>query len=583
MKKNQSNKPLVQLNPRVYPGGLSKRWLIFDISVVLLLSIIFGWLYGSAHAWGAWSDDAPGYIYTAGQFFKHEPLVTQSSLVQSALTFFGNEPWARLAAPTHHEIISPSGWIASRYPIGLGALMYLAGLISGLMDSFYVVVPALAVLAIIFTYLLSIKLFLVSPIYQRLIGLIAAVTLGFTELYSSYAVSQPMREIPALTFFLLALLLIVYTLQAKLNKYLSSIILLLAGASYGYSINIRETFFILFPVIILLLYYFKPAWQQIKKPLLILCLGIVVAGLLSIWNSGWITLYKEKFKAKDITSVAITSNFDHIESLSVQNLYDNEGKYKRGVGGVLQYIDVLQTEFAFWPLFLFMAVIGLLVLWNKQRKLAYLFISWFGLIFLLFSAWINPYARYILPLFPVVTLLAGYGVVISLIWLKEKLKLTHWMYVGVIVLMIGSLFITLQPLILARIQHVQNQALVNKAISKQDLQTLKQLGVAIKQDTPNNKPPLLLMIGDWQSGIAEMIMTHDSLPVIRYPRKAAEQPPVNNMVGWLTQLSEQYQLYLWYDDSASNTEQQLRAQLTLEELTQYDFSFQQKVVIYKIK
>lgn len=546
-------------------------WLVFDVGITMLLSIVFSYLYLGAHAWGAWGDDSPGYIYTAAQLLQHKPLVVHSELVQSALQYFGNEPWARLAAPTHHDIISPSGWVASKYPIGLGIVLYFGG---------YVVVPVLAVLTVIFTYLLAVLMLPISAYTKRGVGILAALTLGVTELFSSYAVSQPMRDIPALTFFLAAVLVLIIALTKLTVDWKQISLVLIAGLLFGYSINIRETSAVLFITIIAIFYGYLANKKLVWKFLGIFSVGMILAGSVSIWNSAVISAHKEKFKAKDITSVAITSNFDHIQSLSLTNLYNNQGKYKRGVGGVNQYLAVLQEEFSFWPPFLFMAIVGLVGLWRKQRGLAYVLISWFGSVFILFSMWINPYARYILPVFPVITILAGYGIIVSLVWLQKKLQLGKLSFLSIPVLVLVSLGVGLQPLVAARTKHVVQQELVNKAITYQDLQNFTTLGNTIVQDQAA-KPPLVLMIGFWQAGSSEMLMANNpNITAIRYPRKRQEQPPVDVMASWLQQLSQQYQLYLWYDDTATANEQQLKQYFTLEPITQTNFSFQPNVQIY---
>lgn len=566
-------------------SNVGRLWFVFDIVIILLLGLVFSWFYLGAHAWGAWGDDSPGYIYTAAQLLHTQPLVSQSQLVQGALQYFGNEPWARLAAPTHHDIISPSGWVASRYPIGLSVLLYLVAAASLTSSAMYIVVPALAVATVIFTYLLAVLLVPSADYAKRVIGLLAAGTLGVTELFSSYAVSQPMRDIPALAFFLASFILLIVGCTKIHGQYWKLAVLLCAGVFFGYSINIRETSAILLlPLVIALLHYTKKnknRWQV----MLIFCVGMVLAGGVWLWNSAAITVHKEKFRAKDITSIAISSNVDHIRSLSFTNLYNNQGKYKRGVGGVNQYVSVLREEFNFWPPFLLCSVLGVIALWQRQRQLAYVLISWFGSIFLLFSMWINPYARYILPLFPVVTVLAGYGGVVSLQWLQQRLRLGRTSFGIMVILVVGSVFVGLQPLVAARIQHVFKQELVNKAITYQDLENFTNIGKSIAADELNTtgKPPVVLVIGFWQSGAAEMIMANSSqVTAIRYPRKRQEQPPVDIMVGWLQQLSNQYQLYLWYDDSATAKEQELKQHFTLEPVTQTNFSFQPNVQIYAI-
>ncbi len=107
-----------------------KKSHLITIVFIIVISLFFGWLYLAQHSWGTWGDDSAGYIYLWGLMDQGKPLVYQEPLTVQALEFFGDEKLARWTTPTHHEIISPSGYIASKYPIGLSLLMYLPGKIN---------------------------------------------------------------------------------------------------------------------------------------------------------------------------------------------------------------------------------------------------------------------------------------------------------------------------------------------------------------------------------------------------------------------------------------------------------------------
>lgn len=553
-----------------------KWWWIIDGIILALLTLIFGFFYITSHAWGSWGDDAPGYLYTAGQWWADEPLVSQDSLVQRALTYFGDEKFARFVAPTHHEIISSTGWIASRYPIGLGWLLYSVAKISGSDEAWYDVEPGLAVGVVLLTYLLALRLFQLPPALQRASAVMAALSLGLASLYANYAVAQPMREIPALFFFMLALWLILLLPVTK-RWWCQLGLWLGAGASYGMSVNIRETSGILLGVFIVLGWQWWRQWNTAQRYQVVgvFLIGAVCVGSLSLWNSVNITLHKEKFRDKDISRIAITSNFDHVRSLQLQNLYNNQGKFRPGVGGLKQYWEVL-TAVSTWPLFLLAAAVGLILLWRAQKSTAVMLLVWFGPLFLLFSAWINPYPRYLIPAVPVITLLAAYGSVTGVLWLQQKLQLQRWSWTALVMVFIGSFFVSLQPSIAERQRHNREADPVYKAITRDDLHQLK----AMAEQLPNNA--LLLMVGDWQAGISETIMTHSAARVIRFPRKPKEKPPVNQVYSFLRELTTDYQLYLWYDGSANADEQRLLNIAQLEPVATYNFSFQSNVQLYLV-
>lgn len=562
---------------------LGRYWLLFDASIIVLLAIAFGFLFISNHAWGSWGDDSPGYIYTAGQFIHGEALVSQDPLVQSALTYFGDEKLARFTAPTHHEIISPDGWIASRYPIGLGALLYFSALLSSSDEMMYLLVPLLATGVIILTYILVLAIINTNPAFKRVIAIMSAVSVGLASLYANYAVSQPMREIPSMFFFILSFLGIIYGLKNSKHRWVGISCLFIGGMAYGYSINIRETSGVLIvPILILFLYGVKRALLKKRLKLFgIFMIGVVLVGSLSIWNSAQITAHKEKFREKDISRIAITSNFDHVQSLSFKNLYDNQGKFRPGLGGINQYWSVMQ-QFSEWPPFLLMALFGLIILWKRDRRIAYFFMSWIAVIFFLFSAWINPYARYILPILPALAILSGVGTIAAVGFIKRQFKLarTTWMVVASLLLI--SFFVSLQPSLAARQKSVIEQEQVFKALSRSDLQQVKSVAQTINDSQTSAQPPLLFIVGQWKPGLSEMIMTHSKIRTIRYPGKSNEKPPLDMLLPFLQQLSETYDMYLWYDGSANADEQRFRSLLDLELVKTFEFSFQAGVELYKI-
>ena len=121
-------------------------------------------------------------------------------------------------APTHHDIIAPDGWIASKYPIGLGWLMYLTAIVVNSDELIYLVVPVLATGTVLLTYLLALVWIKDNAATKRVIGIFAALSVGLASLFFNYAVSQPMRDIPALFFFVGAAVLLGVVLNHKLNN-----------------------------------------------------------------------------------------------------------------------------------------------------------------------------------------------------------------------------------------------------------------------------------------------------------------------------------------------------------------------------
>ena len=549
-----------------------------DVSVTIVLGMVFAIFFLFSHAWGAWGDDSPGYIYTAGQIANGEELVVQDELVQRGLERFEDEKLVRWLAPTHHEIISPDGWIASKYPIGLSWIMaQVAKLFS--IESMYVVVPVLAVATVVMTYWLAIVWIPDAPTTRRVVGIVAALSVGLASLFSAYAVAQPMRDIPALAFMTAAVLgMGVYFKIRVGHKWLSFGLLLVSGGLLGMAMNIRETaVLLLVPLLAVLVWEYRSHWKQLLASVGMLLLGTVLVFSLSIWNSIQITEHKQNFRQKDVTNIAITSNIDHIQSLSFENIYNNQGKFKPGVGGANQYWQVMQS-FSAWPPFIIMAIAGLAVLLWKHRREGIVFGFWVGSMFLLFSMWINPYPRYILSIVVPVALLAGYGTVMvgRGLWLLLGLKQWTWLLINLLI--VASFLVSFRPGVEARQKFVLSDELVFKSISQQDLATAQQLAADIEVHADESeKPPLLLFFGQWKAGMSEMVMTHSSIRAIRFPGKANLQPDPLAMQQFIEELREDYTVYVWYDTSTSAAGQQLYNSLPQQPLHTYSFSFEDTI------
>lgn len=565
-------------------------WYALDCAVIVALGILFGYFFLSSHAFGAWGDDSPGYIYTAGRIIRGEPLVMQDTLVQDALAFFGEERFARFVAPAHHEIISPEGWIASRYPIGLSVLMALISRSVQRETTMYVVVPLAAVATVLLTYVLAMTTLPLSSLLKRLAAFMAAVSVGVADVFANYAVAQPMREIPATAFFLLSVIAVL-CVRRQTTTWLAYTALIIGGLFFGYSVNIRETNAVLLIPLLIALWPKKSndvdsqqkLWRNDQfKRIAAFGLAVVVALSMSIWNSTQITVHKEKFRSKDISRIAITSNFEHIQSLHPKNLFNNQGKFKPGVGGLQQYWQVMKG-FSIWQPFLALAAFGCFMLWQKNRRLASAYATWFALVYVLFAMWINPYPRYILPLLPPLAVMSAFGAIVVAEYLCRWLQCGVNVRRIVMALVLVSFFFTQKKAFAELNDRVETREPVYKSITQDDLRLLKQIPTVLTTNSANTREPLLLMFGAYKGGLAETMMAHTDLRVIRFPSKPNEQPPLFELEKFLHQREETYSLFIWYDPTASAAEQRFLNQISLSDpLATFTFSFQPNVTLYAI-
>ena len=171
------------------------QWVL-TLSISVLLGVGAGAIYLDDHAWGAWGDDSPGYLFLAGQMLRGEPNVYQDALAARGLDFFGDEKLARWLTPTHHQFINTRGVLASKYPVGLSLVMYWTATLLSNDEAIYLVVPVLGAVNLALMYLLGLLLFRTYR-YRHLVSGIAAAAMGVSNLYYDYAIAQPMREIPS--------------------------------------------------------------------------------------------------------------------------------------------------------------------------------------------------------------------------------------------------------------------------------------------------------------------------------------------------------------------------------------------------
>src|SRR3990167_1347334 len=392
--------------------------------IIAALILFFGFLFFSNRAFGSCGDDSPGYIYLTHKIFFNKPLVYQDALVERGLDFFHKPARADFLAPRHHTIISPDGFVASIYPVGLSFLMVIPVLFTGNLDDIYFVLPFFAVATLVLVY--GIAYILVRRWrYSFLIAFLSALALGLSTLYENYGISQPMREIPSIFFLLLALWFLLLLKEYTPKKPVFYVLLALSAISLGFSFNIRETGIILMPAFFMVglsvARSYGWTWKGFILPALVFCLFLVGTLSLTVWNSAQISAHSVSFDSGTDAPVLL-SNIDHLESFSLRNIYDNQGKFRPGEGGIVHYWGVIQAMSPL-PFWFVLVVFGCVVYMYRGSKLVGgAFILWAGGVILLFSMWINPYSRYILPAFPMFAFFGAVGLVSAFFLITDHIR-----------------------------------------------------------------------------------------------------------------------------------------------------------------
>lgn len=551
---------------------------ILHLCLITALVVGFGVLYFNDHAWGTWGDDSAGYIYLAGRMVQGEPLVYQDELATKGIEYFGDEKLARWLTPTHHQFINPNGTIASKYPIGASLVLYAASVLAGDSRAFYYVIPTLATVNLVLLYILGLQLFRFSR-FRHVIAGLSAFGLGISNLYYDYAIAQPMREIPSITFMLLSALLL-FGLRAE-NRWVKVLPAAGSALAFGMAFNIRETAAMITPALAVLA--FGLLWQKklsikenFKKAApyaAVFFITSVIAIIPTIMNSIDISQNKVAFKARDTGNVVLLSNIGHLETLTFSNIFNSEGKFRPGKGSLEHYIDVMERAVPL-PYFLALVGLGLILLWRKSRmEAAFLFLWCFGIL-LIFSMWINPYSRYILPMFPMLMLLAVYGGVGFFVELAPKLFSRKSLQALMLLAVIGAGVFAYQPKVLDAQENLQEDVYRFKAISRNDLEQLYDIGEKLE-----GEKAVLLFTGDWQYGTSETLEAHTGLKTIRFPYDQRFVFDKEETDAFLEQLIEEYELYVWLDGTSSIEAVEWAANYTKETVWEGDFTFQPETAI----
>ena len=167
--------------------------------------------------------------------------------------------------------------------------------------------------------------------------------------------------------------------------------------------------------------------------------------------------------------------------------------------------------------------------------------------------------------------------------LTQKLTLQRSTSILLLLGMALSFGLAYQPTWAAQQSRLLTGETVDRELTRDDLSTIQAAMSAIEQDAvATNKPPLLLMLGSTKGGLAETIMTHSNIQVIRFPNKDKEQPPYDALIAFLDTLKQTSSLYVWYDPSVTALEQRFYNQQTLQPITSLTTSFQANISLYRI-
>ncbi|MFH1781411.1 MAG: hypothetical protein ABH835_02245, partial [Patescibacteria group bacterium] len=325
--------------------------------------------------------------------------------------------------------------------------------------------------------------------------------------------------------------------------------------------------------------------QNSKKTLsigIVFIILLIIPLIFTIYNSYQISEHKEKFRNKDISGTAIVSNIDHVGSLSPLNMISSEGKFRTENGGLDQYWQVMKNM-SWLPYFMILVFIGVYYTWRKNKYLSAFLSLWVLGFLALFSMWVNPYSRYIIVAFPALAILGSFGLYYLLTDIYPKLVKNVKIGKLLAILTILSILFIYSPAVALIQENLEEEVLINKAISESDLNNLLAMGKLV-EDRGDEKP-IIMFSGNWQYGLSETLETHTGIKTIRMPFEQQKFEFNNDQVkAFFDQLLDDgYTIYFWQDSGTSgDTNDFLWENYQLNELKKYSFSFTDEIILYEL-
>ena len=367
-----------------------------------------------------------------------------------------------------------------------------------------------------------------------------------------------MREIPSMVLLLLSALFFVPAIRAyaaaqKLQR--NSVIgFFIFGVLFGLACTVRETSVVILPAFVV--YAVMLTWQekfnlktlsiyigQIWQGIAMIVIGFLIGIAPIFWNAVQISTHNEPFKERDTGEVVVLSNINHLQTVSLTNVFESTGRYRPADGSLDQYWKVLNrlSSLPFIPLFAIAGFGFLLFSRNREeRAVAVLLGGWVLGTLTIFSLWINPYSRYILPLIPIVLLLAAGGWLVFLRhFIAPKLGNRFALVIGTLLVLsvVGS---AIEPLRLMKIDHAVNEY-PSRSLTAQDAKLLDDIAQTVKlqRDTQQDsaEKTIVFFTSPTRFGLSEVFMAHTGIRGARLPYEEEKDQPDPQMVdAFLEQL-----------------------------------------------
>jgi len=292
------------------------------------------------------------------------------------------------------------------YPLFLAAAMVLAG-----PSAVYFVNPILFLWFVVVFFLAIRLVFFKSPHREiiALLGVLIMLLLPPDRLLSS--ATKIMRDIPPLTFIITSYYCL---LRALCTDRYSGIRIFIGAFFLGLAALIRFHYVIMaLPFFLYLFASLRADKTNLKarvRYILFALLGLAIFVLPVIIRD--LLVNRNMFFTAQVILAHLLSSSDSLKLFSPDHFTSS------GLG----YLDYLARIYS--PGLIFLGLVGLVAGW-KNRVIRLLFVPSALLHFLLFAFFRYHHSRYLLPIYPVISCMIAYGIIVSLNWILAITSRSH--------------------------------------------------------------------------------------------------------------------------------------------------------------
>jgi len=487
---------------------------------IIIIILAFFW---NNLSFGAQSSDSPAYIFLASRISRHLPLNYHDQIIDELNNLQENNI-VNLSLPKQYSYSAENNLLVHKYPIGLSLILSLGYWLCGNQAIGWYLSYILCILgALPLLYYIILALFHEQK-NVKILGIIGCILLFTQTIFFSYFIAPPSRDIIILTISLAIILLLLKNSRNKTFLIIAAFLFIL-----GYFT--RETIILLMPLILYLIFSNKKnKWKKIA-------IFVIAATVFFILFLGLHYYFDREFVS---WAHLIMPQADHLKSLSIDNYAHARGAIVKGQSTIFAYFKLLAVDFYALPYIIFMIICSAiyLLIKNKRWPLCAMIFLWVLPAFFFFSAWTNPYPRYLLFVFPAIIILTI--VLLNYFLTLNFLSQNKYKYLAAIIF----LLIIQGKQIFNIFKQPENfhKNHYEASLKYQNLLEIKQLENKLREK--NN--PLLIIDDYFWYELQDTWRAHANIPTINID--VAEFHKIDNLTSLLNNLNKEYSIYFLTTD-----------------------------------